>query len=384
MNLLQTCDPPVVEDGYNTGASQVIRQVRRQFPVLGHTTTVVTKEIFADVPPGESAYERVAAHFDSLSFDHVHIATEGRLGFLARWYCIARGLRYTSAWYAQYPEFMQIRHGTDPTGPYEFLKWYHQPAAKVIVPTQSMAQRIQSHGVKNVVTWPFGVDIDLFRPPPNKRFLDQYPRPIWLYVGRLDPEKSIEQFLELELEGTKLVVGDGSIREQLQRQFPNAVFVGLKLGEELVQYYGAADVFVFPSKTDTFGLVLVEALACGVPVAAYRAIGPLDIVTSTRVGCLNDDLHVACLGALNLLADDCAQFAQQYSWVQRARDFIALQVPCGNRVSCVLRHRFEAVYGPRLRELEQMVVDTEDMLFGAKAHNLTPDRSQATAEYAVI
>jgi glycosyltransferase involved in cell wall biosynthesis len=375
MKLLFVCDPPVNENGYNTGASAVIKSLKDEFPSLGHASAVITNSVFKDIPAGQSAYQHVCALLDGMDFDHIHIATEGRLGLLVRRYCAARGLRFTTEYHAQYPEFLQVRHGMAPEGPYAFLRWFHNRADRVITPTPSMERRIREHGMKNTVACLHGVNTDLFKPRP-KDFLASLPRPILLYVGRLDPEKSVDEFLSLDLPGTKLVVGDGSIRAELEAQFPDAVFVGLKLGEELAQHYAAADVFVFPSRTDTFGLVNLEAISCGLPVAAYPVTGPLDIVTDSRVGCLDEDLRKACLTALELDGDDCRQFALQHSWHEATKRFLALQVPCGRdklpKNAEARRLRFERVYGRRLDELEAMIVDIESLLFGAKAHNLKP------------
>jgi len=384
MHVLKICDPPIVEGGYNTGASEVVRQTARQFPALGHTATVVTKQVFAGVPAGESAYPCVRSHLDSLPpFDAVNIATEGRLGLLTLRYCLARGLRFTSGWYAQYAAFIAARgHAIAPADTFKYLSWFHNRADRVMVPTPSMAAHVRSHGVKNVAVWPFGVDMDLFRPAlrPEERFRLRdalgLKAPVWVHVGRLDPEKGVDEFLALDLPGSKLVVGDGSVRQDLERDFAGkAVFVGLKLGEDLVRHYGLGDVFVMPSKSDSFGLVVVEALACGLKVAAYRgAIGPGDIV-KPEVGCLRDDLHSACLGALDLdaSAETCRGFAMRYSWANLVPDFIALQVPCGTRAPEAVTCRFEAIYGPWFDDLERRIVATEDTLFGAKAHNLRPD-----------
>lgn len=372
MKLLFVCDPPVNEHGYNTGASAVIKALRTHLPSFGHSSSLVTNSVFAGLPAGTSGYPRVCETLDALDFDHVHIATEGRLGLLARRYCVARGMRFTTEYHAQYPEFLEVRHNMDPAGPYAFLRWFHNRADRVLVPTPTMERRIREHGIKNTIACKHGVDTDQFK-PHDKRFLDHLPRPIFLYVGRLDPEKTVEDFLSLDLPGTKLVVGDGSVRAELEAQFPDAVFVGLKLGEELAKHYAAADVFVFPSRTDTFGLVNLEAIACGVPVASYPVTGPIDIITDPKVGCMDEDLHKACMTALTLSSSDCRAFALQHNWQEATRRFLELQLPCFKHSrSDLSRLRFEQIYGCRLDEIEAMIVDIESLLFGAKAHNLKP------------
>ena len=379
MHLLFICDPPVRAGAYNTGASQVILQYMRHLPTLGHRGTILTKEVFDEVPAGMKPYDYVCQKLDGIDFDAIHLATEGHLGFLVRRYCVARGLRFTSAYHGQYPEFLQSRLGIDPAGPYEILRWFHNRADAVLVPTPSMTRRLEEHGFKHAVPCMHGVDTDLFSPSEDRDFLN-LPRPIWAYIGRLDPEKTVEDFLSLDLPGTKLVVGDGSVRKQLEEQFPDAVFVGLKLGKELAAHFSAADVFVFPSRTDTFGLVNMEALACGTPVAAYPVTGPIDIVTDPKIGCLDEDLRKACLAALPLSRQDCRDFAVRHSWFESAKNFMSHQVPArsASRNACPHSHaenarmRFELRYGPRLEELDALIADTENRLFGAKAHDLKP------------
>lgn len=375
MNLLFICDPPIRPSGYNTGASQVIKCLMEQIPGLGHSSSVITKEIFASLPEGKTHYDHVAAAIDATEFDHIHLATQTRLGFLARRYCVERGLQFTSEYHAQYPEFLQARHGIDPENPYRYLRWFHNRAKRVLVPTPSMAKLITERGIRNAVPCLHGVNTDLFR-PGDRHFLN-LPRPIWLYVGRLDPEKSVDRFLSLPLPGTKLVVGDGSIREQLEQQFPDAVFVGLKLGEELAAHYAAADVFVFPSRTDTFGLVMFESIACGTPVAAFPVPGPIDVVSDPQVGCLDEDLYAACMKALTLSRRDCRQFAERHSWREATREFLSFQFPCRpSPLAADFRRnpgsRLRETYGRYMVELERQVVHHEGLLFGGNAHNLAP------------
>lgn len=377
MKIALILDPPVSADGYNTGASQVIKCYREQFPTLGHEAIVMTKQVLDGIQVGQEAYEHVSNMLDALDFDAIHLASEGRLGLLARRYCVSRGIPFTTGYHAQYPEFLQTRHGVDPEKPYAYLRWFHNAADRVLVPTPTMAARIENCGINNTVAVGHGVNTELFR-PREKRLLN-LPGPIWLYVGRLDPEKTVEDFLKLNLPGTKVVVGDGSVRAELEAAFPDAIFVGLKLGEELAQYYADADVFVFPSKTDTFGLVNLEAVAAGTPVAAYPVVGPIDAVGDPRVACLRDNLEEACFGALTLKAEHCREYAEQRSWVKAAENFVAQQIPCRQqcqdvnttRVQQTLA-RFDQRYGGRLNELESLITDWENFLFGDKAHNLMP------------
>ncbi|MBF0443443.1 MAG: glycosyltransferase family 1 protein [Oligoflexales bacterium] len=366
MKLLFVCDPLINEKGYNTALSAVIKALRTNLPSFGHSSILVTKSILAGIPPGTSAYPRVCEVLDGLEFDHIHIVTEGRLGLLARRYCVARGLRFTTEYHTQYPEALQMRHGMDPARAYAYLRWFHNRADRVIVPTETMERRIREHGIKNTIACGHGVNTDLFK-PYGKGFLDHLPRPIFLYVGRLDPEKTLEDFLSLDLPGTKLVVGEGSVRGELEARFTDAVFVGLKLGEELAKYYAAADVFVFPSRTDTFGLVNLEAIASGTPVAAYPVTGPIDILTDPKVGCMDDDLRKACMKALTLSSSDCREFGLRHSWPEATRRFLELQVPFSKRMHSnndAARIRFEVMFGRRLDELEQLVAEIENLQYG--------------------
>lgn len=377
MKIALILDPPVTKNGYNTGASQVIKCYDEQFPALGHEALIMTKNVLDSIPVGPNSYQHVSALLDDLDFDAIHLASEGRLGLLARRYCLSRGLPFTTCYHAQYPEFLQTRHGVDPEKPYAYLRWFHNAADIVLVPTQTMANRIEDNGINNTVAVGHGVDTNLFR-PREKGFLN-LPGPIWLYVGRLDPEKTVEDFLKLDLPGTKVVVGDGSVRAELEAAFPDAVFVGLKLGEELSQYYAAADVFVFPSKTDTFGLVNLEAVASGTPVAAYNVVGPIDAVGDPKVACLKDDLREACFGAIKLEREDCRKFAEERSWAKASQNFVQQQINCSEeRLIAQTSYgkevfaRFERRYGQRLDEIESTITDWENFLFGAKAHNLAP------------
>ncbi len=239
---------------------------------------------------------------------------------MARRHCRRQRIPFTTAYHTRFPEYIHARWRISPRLTYRLLRWFHRPAASVMVATQTIEDALRSQGFDNIRRWSRGVDTQLFRPRP-KDFLDD-PRPISLYVGRVAVEKGLEDFLALDIEGTKIVVGDGPQRPALEAKYPGVRFVGVKTGEELAQYYAAADVFVFPSRTDTFGLVLLEALASGVPVAAFPVPGPLDVIDGSGAGCLDDNLGVAVRTALTIPASVCQAHAQTFSWQSSVSQFL--------------------------------------------------------------
>jgi glycosyltransferase involved in cell wall biosynthesis len=256
---------------------------------------------------------------DEFQADAIHLSTEGPLGIAARRYCLRRGRPFTTAFHTRFPEYVHARFGLSTRVTYGLVRRFHRPASHTMVATTSLAEELARRGFRNLTRWSRGVDTELFK-PRDRNFLD-LPRPISLYVGRVAVEKNIEAFLQLSLPGTKVVVGDGPQRTQLEREYPQAVFVGMKQGEALARHYAAADVFVFPSLTDTFGLVILEALACGVPVAAFPVTGPRDVIGDARVGCLDDDLQRAVTRALALDRQACRAFALNFSWAHSIRQF---------------------------------------------------------------
>ncbi len=251
--------------------------------------------------------------------DSIHIATEGPIGLLVRRYCRKHGLPFTTGFHTRFPDYVSARLPVRESWIWAALRAFHRGSQAVMVATPALANELRARGFRNVVLWPRGVDTGQFHP----RMADLgLPRPVFLCVGRIAVEKNLEAFLELDLPGTKVIVGDGPARAGLMRKYPQAVFLGARHGEELAKTYAAADVFVFPSRTDTFGLVLLEALASGVPVAAFPVTGPRDVLGSAPVGALNDDLRQACLAALRILPQACLEFAARHTWEASARAFI--------------------------------------------------------------
>jgi glycosyltransferase involved in cell wall biosynthesis len=270
-------------------------------------------------------YGRVSELLEEFGPDAIHIATEGTLGAAARKWCLRRRLPFTTSYHTQFPEYVRARVPIPLAVSYAHLRRFHSSAERTMVATPAMQRLLESRGFKNIVRWTRGVDVSLFK-PRDKRFLDS-PRPIAMYVGRVAVEKNIEAFLKLELPGTKVVVGDGPARAELEAKYPNAKFVGFKFGEELASHVAAADVFVFPSRTDTFGLVLLEAMACGVPVAAYPVTGPIDVVTRGVTGELDEDLGAAALAALKLDPNQCRAYALANTWETATRQFLSHLAP---------------------------------------------------------
>lgn len=251
--------------------------------------------------------------------DGIHIATEGPIGFLVRRHCRKHGLPFTTSFHTRFPEYVSARSPIPESWVWKLLRAFHRPSHAVMAATPALAAELRMRGFRNVVLCSRGVDTTLFHP----RIADLcLPKPVFLNVGRVAVEKNLEAFLDLDLPGTKLIVGDGPARAGLERKYPDAIFLGARHGEELAEIYSAADVFVFPSRTDTFGLVLLEALASGLPVAAFPVTGPLDVIGSAPVGVLSEDLRQACLDAMQISSQSCVEFATAHTWEASARVFV--------------------------------------------------------------
>ena len=270
-------------------------------------------------------YALLAAVLDAFAPDAVHVATEGPLGLAARRWCRRRGMPFTTSYHTQFPEYVRARVPIPLAVSYMYLRRFHRRAARTMVATPSMQRLLESRGFSNVVRWSRGVDVELFRPRAADSF--DLPRPVSVFVGRVAVEKSVEDFLRLDLPGTKVVIGDGPARAELEQSYPRVVFTGYKYGEDLATHVAAADVFVFPSRTDTFGLVLLEAMACAVPVAAYPVTGPIDVVRDGITGILSEDLRAATLRALDLDRRACRAHALEYTWERATDQFLVNLAP---------------------------------------------------------
>ena len=291
---------------------------RHEFLVIhpGMFKTVPTPrypEIRLALRPNPKAFRLL----DGFQPEAIHMATEGPVGRAGRAYCRRRGLPYTTSYHTQFPHYLKAYFGIPRTLTYRFVRWFHGPAEAVLVPTANVKKELDAHGFTNVRVWSRGVDTDLFQPCPKTLFAD-LPRPIFLYAGRVAVEKNIGAFLGLDLPGSKVVVGDGPVKAKLQRRHPDVHWAGYRFGDDLARHYASADVFVFPSKTDTFGVVMLEANAAGLPVAAYPVTGPIDVVKQNVTGIVDDDLRAACLRAADLDPADCRAYALKNSWARCA------------------------------------------------------------------
>jgi glycosyltransferase involved in cell wall biosynthesis len=276
------------------GVVRTLTETKRRLEAWGHEVLVLAPGDFRGIPcptypeirlalsPGRSVRRRL----DDFAPHSIHIATEGPVGLATRRHCLRRGLAFTTSYHTQFPRYVRLRAPIPEDLTYRYLRWFHRPAARTMVPTRAVVRELQTRGFGPLVLWGRGVDTELFH--PARRIELEGRRPILMYMGRVAVEKNLRAFLELDLAGTRYVVGDGPALPTLRREFPDAVFTGARYGEELAATVAGADVFVFPSLTDTFGLVLLEAMACGVPIAAYPVSGPVDVVQDGLTGALDE------------------------------------------------------------------------------------------------
>ncbi len=322
----------IVTDAWEPQVNGVVRTMkstRAELEAMGHTVDFLTPLEFRTLPcptyPDISlsvlARRKVARRLRDFDADALHLSTEGPLGLAARRYAISNGLPFTTAYHTRFPEYVQARLRIPLSWTYAYLRWFHGPSKAILAPTQVVVRDLQDVGFRNVRLWSRGVDHEVFRPREVNR-LGTTP-PIFLYVGRVAVEKNIEAFLELDLPGSKWVAGSGPAVESTKRRYPEVNYLGLLDQRQLAEVYASADVFVFPSKTDTFGLVLLEALACGLPVAAYPVTGPLDVIGGSNAGALHEDLRTACLEALKLRREDAVAHSRKFSWRAASEQFLA-------------------------------------------------------------
>jgi glycosyltransferase involved in cell wall biosynthesis len=324
-------------DAWEPQVNGVVRTLARtvaECRALGHSVEVVSPDQFKTIPMPTypeirlalGAYDPIKERFKAFEPEAIHIATEGPIGLAARRVCLDWKLPFTTSYHTRFPEYIASRVPVPVSASYAFVRWFHQPSGRVMVATPTMRDELLKRGFRNLSPWSRGVDTEQFHPDLREaaapRVMDGLPRPIFVYVGRVAPEKNVDAFLALDLPGAKVVVGDGPAREALQLKHPQVVFVGSKFGVELAAYYAQADVSVFPSLTDTFGLVILEAMATGTPVAAFPAPGPIDLIPGSGAGVVDSDLRQACLDCLKLDRAAVRRYAEGFSWRACADEFI--------------------------------------------------------------
>ena len=328
----------IVTDAWHpqrNGVVRVLASLCDQLERLGHQLLVIEPGQFRAIPcPSYPeiklslfAAAGLGQALHDFAPDAIHLATEGPLGWAARRWCLDQRLPFTSAYHTKFPHYVRARTGVPLSWPYALIRRFHAPSTAVLCPSPSVRRELAEWGFTNAVEWSHGVDAVTFH-PQAKDFVD-LPRPLFLYVGRVAVEKNLPAFLSLDLPGSKMVVGDGPARAGLMKRFPQVHWRIANGDTELSRYFAAGDCFVFPSKTDTFGLVMLEALASGVPVAAFPVPGPLDVIGDAPVGVLNHDLRAAALAALDIPSEPCRDHASRFSWERVTAEFLALLAPTG-------------------------------------------------------
>lgn len=319
------------------GVVRTLQAVSAELVAMGHEVCVIAPDQFRTVPCPSYPEIRLAltTHWGvgrriaDFGAEAIHISTEGPIGLAARRHCLSRRIAFTSAYHTQFPDYVAERTGMPADWFWHYIRWFHAPSAAVLVSTPTVETILAARGVGPVRRWGRGVDLTLFTPDraAHPAFAD-LPRPIQLYVGRVAVEKNIEAFLACDTPGSKVVVGDGPARAALAEAYPQAHFLGALQGEALAAAYAGADVFVFPSRTDTFGLVMIEALACGTPVAAYPVTGPIDVLAPDS-GAMDEDLAAAIGKALRCDRRAAAAYGATFGWRQSAEQFLSALVPQG-------------------------------------------------------
>lgn len=333
----------LVTDAWDPQVNGVVRTMKRvieETEAMGHVWEIVHPgqgfrtmplPTYPEIKLALFARRRIEDRFHEFEPDAIHIATEGTLGMAGRAMCLTVKHPFSTAYHTRFPEYVSARMPIPTRAGYSFVRWFHKYSGKVMVPTPSMVEELEAQRFINLVAWSRGVDTEMFNPDrrieqgqPGNPF-EGLPRPIFLNVGRVAVEKNIEAFAELDLPGTKVIIGDGPQREELQKRYKDVVFLGAKFNEELAACYASADVFVFPSVTDTFGLVVLEAMASGTPVAAYDATGPRDVIPGSDAGTITPiggNLAEGAVACLSLSRETCRAYAETYSWRACAEAFI--------------------------------------------------------------
>jgi glycosyltransferase involved in cell wall biosynthesis len=341
----------IVTDAWYPQVNGVVRSIEntnRELDRMGVEVFMVTPKDFTNIPCptypeirlSVTTYAQVADAIEKTLPTAVHIATEGPLGLIARRWCLKNGMPFSTSYHTRFPEYVAARFPVPIRWMQAFVRWFHNAGNGCMVATASLERELSKIGIRNLLRWSRGIDQTVFHPMDLVDRPFDLPRPVFMTVGRVAVEKNLPAFLDLDLPGSKVVIGDGPARADLQKRYPGVLFTGMKTGDELARAYAQADVFVFPSKTDTFGNTILEALASGVPVAAYPVTGPIDIIEDgTGAGALDEDLKAACLAALACSREDARCLAKRYTWEAASRQFLGnvLKVqadqPAGNRIA---------------------------------------------------
>ena len=317
------------------GVATWIRSLKKELEQKGHIITIVHPDTFLNVPM--PAYRSIRLSIftrkkmkkiiNEGNFDIINIVTEGPLGLSAKKICRRHKIKYNTYYHTNFPKYVHIRLKLNffKEITYSYLKWFHKNSNHTVVTTETLKQILEAKGLKNIKINPLGVDTSIFKRNENVKKIPGLKYPVFTYVGRIAPEKNIEAFLKCNLPGTKIVIGDGPTRRKLEEKYSkDALFLGEKIDQKLVDLLSQTDVLVFPSKTDTFGLIIIEAMACGVPVAAYDILGPRDIIINGKNGYIGDNLEKNAIKCLNLKKEDCIKTAEKYSWQKNAERFLEL------------------------------------------------------------
>jgi len=320
-------------DPQTNGVVNTLKNICRALETQGVETFRITPEgmptiacpSYPDIRLAFFQQRRVDTLLNQFQPDAMHIATEGPLGVAARSWALRHGRQFTTSYHTQLPEYVRARWPIPLAAGYAYLRWFHEPAAATMVSTAAMRERLSGRGFRNLRPWGRGVDTEVFKPLPKSSIGGR--TPVFTYLGRVSVEKNVEAFLSLNLPGFKHVIGDGPHRAELQRRYPQAHFHGMLLGETLATRLAESDVLVFPSRTDTFGLVMLEAMACGVPIAAYPVTGPIDVIKHGVTGWLDENLSDAAIAALTLDPGACRRHAESLSWAASASEFLSNLVP---------------------------------------------------------
>jgi glycosyltransferase involved in cell wall biosynthesis len=313
------------------GVVTILLNVTEILKRKGYNVEIIHPGLFRTIPvffypeiclsiTGRSSIEKL---IQKIAPDYIHILTEGSLGLLARNVCKKRKIPFTTSYSTHFPLYLKMRMHILFVITWSYLRWFHNAAQRTMVSTESLSNELKNNGIKNIKLWPLGVDHELFK-EKNRALTGAYKNPVFVYLGRLAKEKNVDEYFQLRLQGTKLVIGDGPERKRLEDTYGNkdTIFLGYKKGTDLVSTLSLADVFIFPSKTDTFGLVLIEALACGIPVAAHNVMGPKDIISTGIDGVLSENLEEAAIACLAIDPHKCREKALTFSWENSTESFL--------------------------------------------------------------